>query len=232
VNAGRLPVALLAAAGSAACGTVLEYRQEVTFLADGDLTVSSTGTNDCNTEAGYRLDSYMAEEIAAPELHIIGIYGAPRLSGLPYGQVVVQVERPGPSVLVLSAYEATRWIIEPHPDAMIERVIATGYQEQQIGAPIGVEVQTIDYVNSRDLLGLGVTWPSEADRGGECADFFGSDECELYGSAWRHELQRRIEELDRLVERAEDRTHLTLSTFHGCYEMSRFVLTETRPRDD
>jgi len=85
-------------------------------------------------------------------------------------------------------------------------------------------VEIIDIASAGDLLGLAVIWPSEIDRDGTCIDFFSPAECDLFGAAWRHELDKRVAELTRLVERAEDRTELSLSTFHGCHSMSEFTL--------
>jgi hypothetical protein len=226
----RARIAALLAGCAAGCGTVLEYGEEVDFLATGDLDISAAGRNDCDVEAGDRLDAYTAEAIAAPELHIIGVDGARRRPGSPSGEARIRIERAGPSVVILSAYERTRWTIEPGDGAGIDKVIATGYGAQAVEAPAGMEVEVIDHATSGDMLGLAMTWPSEADRDGDCVDFFGPVLCELYGSSWRHELQRRIEEVDRLVERAEDRTGLTLSSFHGCRQMTAFTLVESQPR--
>lgn len=215
---------------SGACGTVIDYRQEVDYLPDGDLAWTAAGENDCDAAAGYTLDEYMAEEIAAPELHVVGIYSASSPSS--FGELVLRVERAGPAVLVLSAYEETRWTIVPGSGAEVDRVIATGFGAQEVDAPDGVEIEIIDVASSGEMLGLGVVWPSESDRGGECADFFSPAQCDLYASAWRLHLQRRIEEVSRLVERAEDRTGLALGTFHGCQAMTELTLAEATPRDD
>ena len=213
-----------------ACGTVIDYRQEVDYLPDGDRAWTATGENDCDAAAGYLLDEYMAEEIAAPELHVVGIYSASSPSS-PFGELTLRVERAGPTVLVLSAYEETRWTILPGAGAEVARIIATGYEAQEVDAPDGVEIEIIDVASSGDMLGLGVVWPSEGDRGDGCADFFSPAQCDLYSSAWRLHLQRRIEEVSRLVERAEDRTGLALSTFHGCQVMTELTLAEAMPRE-
>jgi hypothetical protein len=218
-------LAALACAGAPGCGTVIEYETGTTdFLADGDRATTAAGEHDCDAGAGYTLDSYVAQEIEQPELHIVGIHTAYRGLDLPFGQATIRVERPGPSVLVLSAYEPTRWIVEPGPGAVVERVIATGYKAQQISAPAGIEVEIVDIATAGDLLGLAVVWPSEMDRDGSCTDFFSPAECDLFGGAWRNELDKRVAELTRLVERAEDRTGLSLSTFHGCHSMSELAL--------
>ena len=206
----------LACAGGLGCGTVIEYETGTTdFLADGDCATTAAGEHDCDTGAGYSLDSYVAEELEQPELHIIGIHTG--TGG--WASVEGTWVRARPPVLVLSAYER-RADIEPAPGAVIDRVIATGYNAQQISAPRGVEVEIIDIATAGDLLGLAVVWPSDMDRDGSCTDFFSPAECDLFGGAWRNELDKRVAELTRLVERAEDRTGLSSAPFR-CKSSSR-----------
>jgi hypothetical protein len=218
----------LAAPAAGGCGTVLEVREEIDFMPDGDRTVDISADDDC-TMRGFTLDRYVAEEITAPELHVVGIHTALRPTGFPFGEAMIRIERPGPSILVLSAYEWTRWRVDASPGAVVDRVIATGYETQEVVAGDGTEVEVVDFATTGDMLGLGIAWPSESERGGDCRDFFSPAECQLYGGIWQHELQRRLEELRSLVDRAEERTGTALASFHGCYGMSELTLGEARP---
>lgn len=74
---------------------------------------------------------------SAAELHVVAIY-----SGLvngtssanhETGDALVRVDRPGSHViLVLSAYEPTRWHVEVMPDTIIDSVLLLGYYDQSV----------------------------------------------------------------------------------------------------
>jgi len=212
------------------CGTGIESWQEVSLLDDGNPLATMAGANDCNTAAGYELDSYVANAIQSPELHIIGVYEASMLPGTPRGEALIRIRRHSASTLVLSAYEPTRWTVRMEAGGRVDRVIATGYHRQEVvvePADAGVETTTISYEDDQDMLGVGYSWPSESERHGQCEDFFSPEECEFLGEFWRYDLQHQIEELERLVAGAERITDRSLTTFHGCYDMSEFTLTET-----
>lgn len=225
-----LGLAIGAGAGlSAGCGTVVESWQEVDLLDEGDPLAKLSGTHDCNIEAGYELDSFVSNSIRSPELHIIGIYEASGTRSS-HDEATIWVRRAATSALVLSAFDPTRWIVRLEAGNSVQQVIATGYRRQEVviePPDASVEVTIVTYDDDQDILGVGYSWPTEQERNGECADFFPSDLCEHLGDSWRHFLQNEIEGVEELVANAEARTGRTLTSFHGCYDMSQFTLTET-----
>ena len=209
------------------CGTVIERRQEVLVLDEGDRTVSLAGANDCNTAAGHRLDRFVAPDAGSPELHIIGLYGAH--TGSVKNQAEIVVQRPGPLVLVLTAHDPTHWNVAAGEGTELEEVIITGPYAQSATVPTGVPVTNINYAEHRDMLGQAHSWVRYGDDGDDCEDFYTAECCAQLGGQWEFELQSEIDRTIELVARAEAHTGLDLTSFHGCYDMSFFTLAETRP---
>lgn len=72
------------------------------------------------------------------EVHVFGTYETVTSRGFREhrrGTVTVNLERTAPQVLVLSAYEPTRWVIAPAPGAQLRAVIVSGYHAHQVEAP-------------------------------------------------------------------------------------------------
>jgi hypothetical protein len=74
-------------------------------------------------------------------MHVIGVYTG-TASGATCtslgGQVTVRVNRREPMVLVISAYEEVRWVVEVHPEAMLKKVVMMGHFCQTAILPPGV----------------------------------------------------------------------------------------------
>jgi hypothetical protein len=140
-------------------------------------------------------DVHSAESLPSGpvELHIIGLYESLTSEG---GDVVVTVNRSGPMVLVLSAYEPVNWIVEPGPGAEIQKVIANGYEIPTVSAPGGIEVEI------HSLMASGEWWSSG----------YGAD-CDGGGTV-------------KLISKAEAATGLGLRSFHGCNETASVVFVE------
>jgi hypothetical protein len=96
-----------------------------------------------------------------PEVHVFGAY-EPRPDG---GSIAVRIERPGTHVLVLSAYEPTRFKIEETPGAYIQEIVLIGYHRHtlagldRIGHPIAVERRSFDERTLGDLPPCGYSLP-------------------------------------------------------------------------
>jgi hypothetical protein len=219
---------VVACANTASCGTVVDVEQapDTALLDQGRDDVRLDGDSDCNTAAGHRLDRYVAAPRAGAELHVVGIHGAPRPPGASVGRFEIEVRRKEPLVLVLSAHEATEWIVRAGPDARIESVIVTGYHAQSAEVPAGVSLLARSYATDGAFFGNAYMWP---DEGEACTDFFPPATCDMLGAAWPAELGFHIDSLEQLVEGVELATGLELASFHGCREMSRLALEDDRP---
>ncbi|HEU4535604.1 MAG TPA: hypothetical protein VFS00_15860, partial [Polyangiaceae bacterium] len=150
-----------------------------------------------------RYDHYEEVTPSGAALHVVGIYTPP-----PSGEVTVDVTRPGPSVLVLSAYEATRWVVNVAPGATVERVILSGYYAPTAQVPEGVPVEVHSYDSDGD---------GEADGGGSA-----------FGFAYQWPGVATTE----VVSNAEAASGRGLTSFRGCYEGASFEIAapgEIRP---
>lgn len=123
----------------------------------------------------------------SPELHIISIYGPNDGT-----DVTVTVEREQPTVLVLSGFDPVHWHVVTTPGANLERVIATGFEQQEVTAPAGIPVE------------IRGPYPNNLGSAGE--DF--GDYLSL-------------EALAILLD-SEQATGLCMTSYHACYEASQF----------
>ena len=134
------------------------------------------------------------------ELHLFGVYETHSNHGYgnhPMGAATVHVERQGAQVLALSSYEPVHWTITAAPGAVIEKVIINGHHEQTADAPPGVPVEVYSYEDGGNWLGgCAYTWPGD-DQG-----------CDTQG----------------VVSTLEQMTGRQLTTFHGCYQGTSYVL--------
>jgi hypothetical protein len=146
--------------------------------ADGG---NATGVHDCDLGSQSAYAHYEAgTSPGAPQLHLVGVYEA--APGSP--DVQVEVARSGPSVVVLSSYEAINWVVSVAPGATVERVIAYGYHASTVSAPAGtpVEVHSVE-PGGEHLPDETFRWPSfktadqveiaEAATGRELSSFRG-----------------------------------------------------------
>ncbi|ACY15619.1 hypothetical protein [Haliangium ochraceum] len=225
----RRSCAGLLLAGASGCGSAVdrEHAPQEGLLDEGVGDVRLDGASDCDPAAGDHLDRYVAAAEEGGELHIVGIYQAPRTPGDERGRFEITLERTGPSVLVLSAHEATEWVVKAAPQASIESILVTGYHAQQVHAPAGVEVVNQSYAEGGWFFGNAYMWPREGEGEGEdCRDFFSADTCAALGDAWQVTLREHIDNARNLVLGVEEWSGRTLSSFHGCREMSHFVLRD------
>lgn len=103
-----------------------------------------------------RYDHYEEVSSTGPALHVVSVY-TPTESGT----VTVDVNRPGPSILFLSAYEATQWQINVAPGSTVERIVLSGYYAQTVAAPAEVPVESHSFDGGDGVyLGTGYQWPS------------------------------------------------------------------------
>lgn len=229
-----LGVVLLMSA-SPGCGTVRESWQETDLLDSGDPLADLAGDHDCEALNGLALDSYVARDLDIPELHIIGIREPRAPFAGPDGEVTIQIRRSGPVALVLSSFERAHWNVEIAADTVLDHVIINGYEPQEVTIdwsaveprpqfPPDPTVTSVNTVEDGDYLGFGYSWPTESELAGSCTEFYPADVCDRLGASWQADLQRQSDELSRLVRSAEALTNRTLSTFHGCYHLSRFEL--------
>lgn len=97
------------------------------------------------------------------QLHVVGIYTSAE-GALSFEPVIapvdVKVNRPGTSVLVLSAYDTVEWNVAVAEGSTLERIIVSGYEEQIVNAPAGVPVARYSFEQDGAVLGMGFEWPS------------------------------------------------------------------------
>ncbi|ACY15620.1 hypothetical protein [Haliangium ochraceum] len=141
-------------------------------------------------------------EVDGTQLHVIGVYESMAENDFyeeeDPGPVEINVNRPGTSVLVLSAYDPVIWNIHVAPGSTLEGVVVSGYLDQVVNAPAGVPVAYYTHdieKGTRPLVdGVAYFWPSY--------------------------------DATELVDVAEELTGLELSSFRGCYRSDRFDIDE------
>jgi hypothetical protein len=135
-----------------------------------------------------------------PELHILGVYETNSdhsYMNHPIGTGTVHVDRKGPVVLALSSYEPVDWTVTVGPDTVLKRVILNGYHGQNAVVPAGVPIDTYDGEDGW-LGAIGYAWPSAEG---------GSD-------------------TPALVAAIEGVAEQEMTSFHGCYHATSFVLND------
>lgn len=128
------------------------------------------------------------------EVHLIGIYEG---NG---GTANVHLARPGPALLVLSAYSATTWTVTMTPDVELRAVLLLGYEEQKLNIGVDVAEVFVSYEKTGEFLGCGYEWP-DLDPNSGC-------------------------ETGELIANIKDVFGLSPSSFSGCYAGSTFLLGE------
>ncbi|AKT42625.1 hypothetical protein [Chondromyces crocatus] len=133
------------------------------------------------------------------EFHIFGVYEThSNHSGAddhPEGEATIHIERPGSHVIALSSYEPVHWTVTMAPGVTLEKVILNGYHDQRADVPAGVPVESHDGTSGW-LGAYGYAWPSSEG---------GSDTPALVGA----------------LEAAAGQE---MTSFHGCYSSTSFVL--------
>lgn len=147
---------------------------------------------DCDEDGGNYAAGTVAPVAGSPELHIFWIYEA--TDG---GNATVTVEREERTVLVLAAFDPVHWTVVTTPDAKLERVIITGYGEQQVTVPDGVIVENHS--------------PAPNHIGAHIEDF--ADYAEP--------------EAEQMLLAVEQATGLCMTSFHTCYSGTRFRVPPT-----
>lgn len=128
------------------------------------------------------------------DVHLIGIYEG---NG---GAAKVHLARPGPALLVLSAYAATTWTVTVTADVELRAVILLGYEEQKLNIGVDVVEVGLSYEKTGEFLGCGYEWPDlDPNSGCETGD---------------------------LIANIKEAFGLSASSFSGCYAGSAFVIGE------
>lgn len=96
-----------------------------------------------------------------PELNVVGIYEPG--SDSEDATFNVQLDRPGESILVLSAYRRTHWNVAVAEGATIRQIIANGYHAPTVTAPPGVPIETVSYEAQREFWGASNSLPLETE---------------------------------------------------------------------
>jgi len=132
------------------------------------------------------------------DAHVFGIYEAATSSDT--GFATVHVTRPGPMILVLSAYAATTWTVIAGPETEIRSIYLLGYEAQKLAqAPDSIKVFS-SFEAAGEFLGCAYEWPDASPHSG----------CET----------------GPFLTALQDVFGLDVASFHGCYAGSSFTLTE------
>lgn len=143
--------------------------------------------------------SYTSPDLDSPSLYLGAVYetrGDHSGGFHPEGEARVQFSLPGASVLALSSYEPTHWVIEAAPEAELLEVVVVGYHAQRVTAPEGVRVQIHSLEQGQGSEAFcGYSLPY---NGGGC-------------------------DTDALIAEVERLTGLGVGQFDGCYRANTFV---------
>ncbi len=160
------------------------------------------------TGDGYAVSSYRAGDFSTgdePLLHMIGQYESSSAgflegpSDLP-GRTVLHIgPTQRPVVLALNSYEATEWVLDLDPAAVIQSVLLTGYKAQTLIAPAGIPVTNQDSTHDYYKVSYAYCWPF-CDGGSNTP---------------------------ALVERVEAATGLKLAAFDGAYTLGEAWIHHT-----
>ncbi|MFN3200194.1 MAG: thrombospondin type 3 repeat-containing protein [Bradymonadia bacterium] len=138
-------------------------------------------------------------DIGASEVHVVGIYESrgDHSGGFhPRGDTRVEVNRTGvPITLVLSSYEPTHWTLALAPGVQLQQVILNGYHTQTIEGHGGAPV-TFRHEPGNYYTACAYVWPS------------GNGGCDT----------------NALISGIEGDLGLPVTSFHGCYRGTEFVL--------
>lgn len=175
-----------------------EVEQGEGELCEGPLAVQPV-ILDCDVESGYQVDSWRADSVEGPALHLAAIYQTHGEHGggvHPPGDALVEWKLAGEHVLALSAYEPVNWTITLAPGAALQKIVVFGYHEQTVTAPEGIKIETFYYEGGLQdpLASCGYSLP------------YNGQGCDT----------------DVLIANAEQATGLKLASFDGCYDASQF----------
>jgi len=142
---------------------------------------------------GYMMTSYSRASGGNVELNIVGVY-EPSPGG--QGQIVVNIQRTEPMILVLSSYEPVNWLVQAIGSAQIQEVILNGYNAHTVSGLVPGTPVTNRTGGPNYLSACAYVWPSST--GG----------CDTPG----------------LVSGAEALTQLQLTSFISCYQANAFTI--------
>ncbi len=153
--------------------------------------------------------SYTCATPATPEVHVIGVYETSSdhsFGNHPTGYADVRVAYDGsgpmqPITLVLSSYEPNVWRFDIDPDAVVEKIVVSGYYTQSVTGADGIPVVTRSY---------------EAEG-----------ETRLGPSAYRWPLSTGGSSTQGLLVAVEDLFDTRISSFTGAYRATSFTVEGT-----
>ncbi|MCA9493889.1 MAG: hypothetical protein KC621_28360 [Myxococcales bacterium] len=99
---------------------------------------------DCDTRAGYEVDTWQADSAGDTQLWLAGVYqthGDHRGGVHPMGEAQVTFDLPGSHVIALSSYEPVTWNVRIGPDSRVEKIIVVGYLDQVVNADPNIPVE-------------------------------------------------------------------------------------------
>ena len=142
------------------CG---EGAQEDAARSSAPISLWSTCDFEAGAGAGYQEPRVAPVQHA--ELRIIAIHEATSTLGgaRASGEAAVHMERSVPTVLFLSAFEATTWTVTVEPGSKLTKVIVDGAAAHRVKAPAGVAVE--NYSGPASLVACGYADEGECRMG-------------------------------------------------------------------
>ncbi|MDX2024553.1 MAG: hypothetical protein SF187_30205 [Deltaproteobacteria bacterium] len=119
---------------------------DIELLGSGSNPPAPPAAVDVYCDGGYRPEvETFSSSAQEGRLDIVRIYesrGDHRGADYhPMGDVKVSIDNGFTTTLVLSSYEPTRWHVGGPGESSLRRIIVTGYQEQDVVAPSGVQIE-------------------------------------------------------------------------------------------
>lgn len=91
---------------------------------------------DCDTDAGYEVDTSLWETQGEPVVWLASVYEA----AVGQGEATVDFTLPGRHVLVLSSYEGVHWTVTVGPETQLEGLHVYSYEPSTVDAPIAAQL--------------------------------------------------------------------------------------------
>lgn len=117
---------------------------------------------DCDVESGAEVVTWQRESTPELALYVAAIHDARSdAASDAAGEADIHFDRPGASVLALTAFDATHWNVTVGEHSGLTRVILIGYGEQTASVPEGVALETWHESHSA----CGYTLPFDGEGG-------------------------------------------------------------------
>ena len=149
-------------------------------------------------DCAYGKTWFSATPTGTPALHVVSIYESAQGTFNTHvrGQMSIQVDDPGPSVLFLHSYEGTNFVVQAATGAVLSDVMAEGYYTPALSLPLGVPGEILSWELGNWIDGDCSNWSATNDM---CVN-------------------------DVEPQRVLDHTGLCVASHDGCYRANQVLL--------